>query len=175
MKKTPLIATVVLAAGALVAVTILSPPASESKKAPVATARVSHACKLFTLTDATALLGRGTKPAKDNGAVDAHNDTTDISACRYQAGANSLTLFVRLPKNAEGAAYNKTVFGEDRPAGMQTVSGVGDAAFWHEAASQLNLLKGDTFYIIENQHGEPADSGDLNTSQATYNQLKSKL
>lgn len=175
MKRAPLIAAIVVAAAALAALVMLSPSASQPKKAPVAEARVSHACKLFALADAAALLGRGAQPAKDNGTVDATSESADITACRYQAGATYITLFVRLAKNAEGAAYNKSVFGENRPAAKQTVGEVGDAAFWDEAASQLNVLQGDTYYIIENQQAEPADSGDLDASIATYNQLKGKL
>jgi hypothetical protein len=182
-KRTLIVGMVVAFAVIFVGVVSLLPEDSKSSNAQNERTsppqKVSAACRLFTLADATAILGTGTKLAPGTDMMDAVSEISDISACRYVTGtsedAKSATVLIRLAKTTKGIDYNKSIFGENRPAGNQTVNGVGDAAFWDEAVSQLNVLKGDTWYNIENMDGMQAGSGTLDTSRAIYDQLKSKL
>jgi len=156
------------------------PSKSPAKNTAATIQPASLACKLLTLEDATAVLGRGT--AAVPGQPEIHGDDVSITTCNYTVvtgkGANdsrSITLLVRLPKNAEAARYNKANFGVQKPAGVQDVAGIGDAAYWAASISQLNVLVGDTWYIIGNTTGQSAGHGTLDTSRAIYNQIKQKL
>jgi hypothetical protein len=155
------------------------PPRISTPKS-TAPPKVSTACKLFTLADAITILGARTK--NDPSIMDAYSTDAEITICRYSIASAPLpevtklvSVLVRTAKTAEGAEYNRSIFGDARPAESEIITGVGDTAFWEERLSYLNILKGDTWYIIENREGVKADSGDLETSLKVYEQLKNKL
>lgn len=183
MKRTVIVGLVVgsaIVAAGIVSILFAGDKAPKASTAPTTLQKVSAACKLFTLSDAAAILGPEAKNVKSS--MDAYSTDAEITVCRYAVrtgpdpeDVRSVSVLVRLVKAAEGASYNKSIFGEKRPAGKQTVEGVGDAAFWDGTLSQLNLLMGDTWYIIENMDGMQSGSGDLSTSRAVYDQIKSKL
>jgi hypothetical protein len=144
--------------------------------------KVVAACKAFTLTDATAILGQGTKAGTSNGSSDTASDDVAVSTCSYSGASGitvedtkTVTLLSRSAKTKAGADSNDSVFGASKPAGKQDVSGVGDAAFWDSQLSQLDILQHHNWYIIGNMSGTHADSGTLDVSKAVYNQIKAKL
>lgn len=143
---------------------------------------VVAACKAFTLADATAILGNGTKGGTGNGSSDTASADVAVSTCSYSGAAGltiqdtkTVTVLSRSAKTKAGADSNESIFGANRPAGKQGVPGVGDAAFWDAQLSQLDVLQHHNWYIIGNMSGTHADSGTLDVSKAVYNQIKAKL
>ncbi|HSX00316.1 MAG TPA: hypothetical protein VLH38_04735 [Patescibacteria group bacterium] len=136
-----------------------------------------EACKTFTLPDAKVLLGGDVKAGAGNGVGDASSGDIDVSTCSYSSvsSGKTVTVLARSAKTAAGAESNASVFGVNKPVGKQDVSGIGDKAFWDPPLSQLDVLKGNNWYIIGNITGTHADSGTLETSQAVYNQIRDKL
>jgi hypothetical protein len=140
------------------------------------------ACKAFTLSDATAILGQGTKAGSNNGSSDTASDDVAVSTCSYSGASGitvedtkTITVLARAAKTKAGADSNESVFGANKPAGKQDVSGVGDAAFWDAQLSQLDILQHHNWYIIGNMSGTHADSGTVEVSKAVYDQIKNKL
>jgi hypothetical protein len=150
--------------------------ASTSSTSSSGTFKVVAACNAFTLADAEAVLGVGTKAGSGNGVGDASSGDINVSTCSYLgANATTATVLARSAKTDAGASSNMAMFGPSKPVGKQDVSGIGDKAFWDAALSQLDVLKGSNWYIIGNMTGTHADSGTLATSEAIYNQIKNKL
>jgi hypothetical protein len=154
----------------------------DSNKSAKTTYKVVSACNAFSLKDAEAVLGDGATAGTTNGTSDTSSDDVAVSTCSYSSGGSqdvqstkTVTMLARSAKSSAGAASNKAVFGKDRPVGKQTVPGVGDAAFWDSEMSQLDILKGDNWYIIGNMTGTHSNSGTLEASRAVYEQIKSKL
>ena len=177
---------ILLAALVVIAATAWLSHGNQGVQSPVqsrpATTNVSPACRLFTLADATAVLGAGTKDTSHGGEADATSQDATITVCRYTLAINqpdengkTVLVLVRQANTPAGANYNRSMFGFAKPQGMQTVADVGDAAFWDAHLSELSVLKGDTWYIIGNMDGPDADSGTLDTSLAVYRQIKPKL
>jgi hypothetical protein len=144
--------------------------------------RVVRACTAFTLQDATAILGQGTKAGSNNGAGDTESSDVAVSTCSYSGASGmtvqdtrTITVLSRSAKTRAGANSNRAVFNEARPAGKQDVPGVGDAAFWDAPMSQLDVLVNNNWYIIGNMSGTKADSGSLDVSRAVYERIKSNL
>ena len=144
--------------------------------------KVVSACDALTLDDAKSVLGEGVRAGAGNGKSDVGNGDIGVSTCSYSGAptanvedTKTVTLLARSAKSRAGADSNRAVFGHDRPVGKQDVSGVGDAAFWDAQLSQLDVLKGNNWYIIGNMSGTNADSGTLDVSRAVYEQIKTKL
>jgi hypothetical protein len=144
--------------------------------------KVVAACHAFALADAQAVLGEGARAGSTNGKSDSASDDIAVSTCSYSGGSGedlqatkTVTFLARSAKTKAGAESNLAVFGADKPAGKQDISGVGDAAFWDAQMSQLDILKGNNWYIIGNMSGTRADSGTLDVSRAVYNHIKAKL
>lgn len=139
--------------------------------------KVVTACTIFTLSDAKVVLGNDAKAGSANGVGDASSGDIAVSTCSYSSAVSgkTITVLARAAKTAAGAASNVGVFGPNKPTGKQDVSGIGDKAFWDAQLSQLDVLQGNNWYIIGNMTGTHTDSGALATSQAVYDQIKSKL
>lgn len=142
-----------------------SAPKNQSTQANFVT---KQACELFTLDDAKKVLGDTAVKSEDAGTGGASSDDIEVSQCFYQlpAGADitSITnqkqasLLVRSAKTQTGADSNKDYFnGSTKPENVQDVAEYGDAAFWSPDYGQLNILKGNQWYIL--QVGPAALSG----------------
>ncbi len=123
--------------------------------------RENPSCKIFTLTEATKILGDGTAadPVNDNQPVDANNITS--STCSYTFSdttvAQTASVTVRSPINESGKAIIKSQFTSNKVSASQDVSGYGDSAFWDNNFGQLNVLKNNTWYTITNGPVGPSD------------------
>lgn len=187
MKKNMLIGAgiLVLAIAGVVAIVLTQGDSSSGGNKTASTKplyKVVAACKAFSLKDAEAVLGAGATAGTTNGTSDTSSDDVAVSTCSYSGGSSqdvqttkTVTVLARSAKSSAGAASNKAVFGKDKPVGKQDVPGVGDAAFWDSEMSQLDILKGNNWYIIGNMTGTHSNSGSLDTSRAVYEQIKSKL
>ena len=160
MKKVIIIiVAVVVVVGAVAAFFLLAKPGSSSdssasKAGQLPTASVK-ACDVLTKSVATSLLGDGAiLPA--GGVVTQSSADISESSCMYvitngNTAKNALAgsgvqLYARVAKTEAGASSNKQSF-TTVPSGSQAVSGVGDKAFYNPQFKQLNVLKGDNWYL----------------------------
>lgn len=117
------------------------------------------ACDVLTASAAQQILGAGATKG-DTSAGNVSSDDLSVSNCVYTvrtgatpSSANSVGLLARAAKSATGAASNQAQFGSAKPAGSQDVSGIGDKAYYSPAYKQLNVLKGNNWYIVTNSMG----------------------
>ncbi len=98
--------------------------------------------------------GAGAKPANSNSEVPKDADHVIISTCTYQLGegtaGKAASLLARTAKDAEGSANDKAQFSSQRPSNAQEVNGYGDVAYWNVDFAELNILKGNVWYVITN-------------------------
>ena len=119
-------------------------------------AKIIDACKVLTPEIAAQYLGE-TPETSDTPSTDASSDDINVSNCAYStkfvigqpASLRSASLLARSAKTQAGADSNKSVFIDQRPAGAETISGYGNDAFWTPLMGQLNILKGDNWYIVQ--------------------------
>lgn len=116
---------------------------------------VKKACDVLPQDVAKNLLGgSGMSVSLDDSSNEAPSDDLVVSTCSYTARSTSIppvtksaTLLVRSAKNQTGQASNEQQFIQKRPANTQDVEGYGDRAYWNLQLGQLNILKGNTWYI----------------------------
>jgi hypothetical protein len=133
-----------------------SHPASVQKKPVVNVPPEKQACGIFTLAVAKQLLGDSAKGGENQ--ADTSSSDVDVTTCNYLQDLSSSNapvsssktagLEVKLPKTASGVKSNRGQFGPIKPGGVQDVSGYGDSAYWDPEHGQLDILKGDTWYIL---------------------------
>lgn len=74
---------------------------------------------------------------------------------------------MRSAKDSAGAASNKSVFtSAGMPSGAQVVQGYGDNAYWDPSLYQLNILKGNNWYILTNYTGTAPANGTATLAMA---------
>lgn len=145
------------------------------------------ACDVLTDAAAKAVIGDGATKG-DTSAGNASSDDVSVSNCAYnyksvttgpaldQLKSNdSVGLLVRAAKTKTGADSNKAVFGSQKPANVQDVSGYGDKAFFNPAYGQLNILKGGNWYILSHYKGVSGTSGTLEQAKQLADAIKSNL
>ena len=134
------------------------------------------ACALLTKADAESLLGGS---VKEPTTTRNENGGTVVSQCHYsnEAGDKQVGLLAR---QAPTSAEAKQIFGTARSASKglsgtdpQTVSGLGDDAYWTDGnLNQLNVLKDEVWLIITTRQGK----GDrLAASKDAANKILSHL
>lgn len=114
------------------------------------------ACDVLTEDVAKAILG--TDISKPDGSI-GDISTADIAVtnCNYTTNihatsssvpkASGVSVLARVAKTEAGATSNKEQF-QSKPAGVEDVNGIGDNAFYNPAFRQLNVLKGNNWYIV---------------------------
>ena len=135
------------------------------------------ACDVLTDAVAQQVLGTGATKA-DTTAGNASSSDVSVSNCNYTykpvttgsaleqvQSTHAAGLLVRAAKTKTGVDSNKAVFGPQKPAGVQDVSGYGDQAYFNPQYGQLNILKGGNWYILSNYVG-------VNPTKATLDQVK---
>lgn len=157
-----LIVVVLLGVGAYYAMTNQNKTSTTSSNSSSSTQaefspNVKKACEVFTEADAAQLLGSvGTD---DKQMPPTENETVSVSTCTYMENTDNMavsaiknakqaSLLVRAAKSSEQASANKATFGSNKPSGAEDVSGYGDKAFWDSTNKQLNVLKGNNWYIL---------------------------
>lgn len=122
------------------------------------------ACDVLTESAAKQILGDGATKG-DTSAGNASSDAVSVSSCVYTAkidpnvkvvkanNTKGVGILARAAKTKTGADTNKAQFGSAKPAGVQDVSGIGDDAFFNPKFGQLNVLKGNNWYIVSNYSG----------------------
>lgn len=114
----------------------------------------AKACDMITMDEAKALLGVKTLNSV-NEKPTIEKDTA-ISRCGYTDGNEMqgqmkvAAVIVRSGVNDKGVEQNKTQFmaGKPKDQGIETVEGVGDAAYYNAKIGQLNVLNGRDWLIL---------------------------
>jgi hypothetical protein len=139
------------------------------------------ACDVLTENIAKQVLGDTAK----NGEIPGGTSTKDVtvSSCVYTAridpngkisisNTKGVSVLVRAAKTNTGAGTNKAQFSSAKPAGVQDVSGIGDAAYFDPQFGQLNILKGGNWYIVTNYAGSTNGTVESNKLLANLLSLK---
>lgn len=113
----------------------------------------AKACDLLTLAEAKELLGASTLNSNATSPVISRNTAT--SKCGYTDGnpdKNNMVvaaIIVRSGINDDGVKQNKTEFTEGKPTiNIETVSDLGDGAYFNNEHGQLNVLDDKNWIII---------------------------
>lgn len=156
------IALVVVVAGGAAAYILLTKPndtSSDKSTDSVSVAPLSTvtACDILTEDVAKSLLGDDIdKP--DSSIGDVSSSDVSVTNCSYNTKVtasssttmpkiSAVSVLARVAKNQTGADSNKQQF-SSRPAGVEDVPGIGDASFYSPDFRQLNVLKGNNWYIV---------------------------
>jgi hypothetical protein len=114
------------------------------------------ACDILTKTIAKAAIGDNlsdTPPASGSSS----SDDLSVTNCTYTTKANASTtpikisgvsLLVRSGLTTAGIASNTQAFTASRPDDAQNIMNIGDRAFYSPRYRQLNVLKGNNWYIL---------------------------
>lgn len=124
---------------------------------------IVDACDVLTEVTAKNILGDAAAKGDLPGSQVSTKDVS-VSSCVYTAkidpavavrlsNTKGVSVLVRAAKTNSGSDSNKSQFGSAKPAGVQDVAGIGDAAFFNPQFGQLNVLKGGNWYILSNYSG----------------------
>lgn len=107
----------------------------------------SPACEHFTKSLADQALKASSQLSTDSALT---SDTADlqVSFCTYTTGQTAITFVSYIAKSDVGKSMNSVEFGSGRPAGVQNVTTIGQAAFWSDSLATLSVLKNNNRYTI---------------------------
>jgi hypothetical protein len=147
MKKNwPMVIGIVLLVLAVVAaVVILLNIDGKEDKPPVNPYAAKSACKILTPQAAKGVVGPDAKQAQM--PVNKSKDSV-ITYCTYTGKNGTVSLNSTSALNKSMTDYNKTYFTAVKAKDDPVVKGYGDNAYWSPATKSLNILKGNTSYII---------------------------
>ena len=116
------------------------------------------ACNYFTTEEAVEMIGDGAIATNNDQPV--LNGDLATSKCGYADGnadTNALkviAVIVRSGVNDKGVAQNKEEFTNGIPTiGVDAVQDIGDKAYFNNVNGQLNVLKGNNWFIISDGIG----------------------
>jgi cytoskeletal protein RodZ len=112
----------------------------------------SPACQHFTKSLADQAL-KATAQLNTDSALTSDTRDLQVSFCTYTAGQTTITLVSYIAKSEVGKSMNSVEFGSGRPAGVQNVTTVGQAAFWNGSLATLSVLKNNNRYTIAITNG----------------------
>lgn len=141
------------------------------------------ACDVLTQSIANQALG-ATATKGDTSAGNASSEALSVTNCVYTVkidpaaikpnNTKGVSVLARSALTSAGAKNNKDQFGPQKPAGVQDVSGIGDAAFYNPQFGQLNVLKGGNWYIVSSYSGSVTTGASLASDTALAQMLTFK-
>ena len=116
------------------------------------------ACDILTQEVAKELLGDSIQNSSNDPRANSNEDVA-VSNCNYATtidvtdptaipDISGVGLLVRSAKSTDGAATNSQQFEQLKPEDPNTVTGIGDQAYYSEQFKQLNVLKNGNWYIV---------------------------
>ena len=116
------------------------------------------ACDILTQEVAKELLGDSIQNSSTDPRANSNEDVA-VSNCNYATtidvtdptaipDISGVGLLVRSAKSTDGAATNSQQFEQLKPEDPNTVTGIGDKAYYSEQFKQLNVLKNGNWYIV---------------------------
>jgi hypothetical protein len=123
---------------------------------------IHKACNILTQEIAAPFAGNHIKaPLSPESA----SDVINVSFSQYYGDKGQASLTVRSPLNKKAEQINQRQFAaKTRPAGVESVSGFGDSAYWDPAFHLMSILKHNTWYILS--------AGPQNDQNRTLDQSK---
>lgn len=122
-----------------------SSPSVSPSPAPASS---SPACKKFTKSLADQALGADAILNTKDSSVTSETADLQISFCTYTASERAITLVSYIAKSDVGKSMNSVEFGSGRPAGVQNITTIGQAAFWNDTLATMYILKNNNRYSI---------------------------
>lgn len=123
----------------------------------------ADACVLFTLQEAKELLGG--RAMKTNVGQPVQLGDTTQSRCGYTDGSSEqasmvvAAIMIRSGINDKGVEKNKSEFAASKPSkGIESVTDLGDGAYFNQVNGQLNVLDGRNWIIISYGIGSAPES-----------------
>jgi hypothetical protein len=155
------------------------PKQNQPGQQPLPTPQTS-ACKLFTQLLAVQVLGNNASVSPSESITISETVDMEMSSCTYTSGGSTTTqktvsLQAHRAKTALGESANAVQFGSGRPAGVQTVPGFGQAAFWDNMTGTLHVLKSNNHFTINLTRGIPAQIGDQHDTEVAASVIVPKL
>lgn len=145
------------------------------------------ACDVLTEAAAKQVIGDGAKKG-DTAAGNVSSDDVSVSNCVYNyksvttgpalqqlQSTESVGILARAARTKLGAESNKAVFASQKPAGVQDVSGYGNKAFFNPSTGQLNILKGNNWYILSHYTGVSSNKSTLAEATELADAVKDNL
>lgn len=145
------------------------------------------ACDVLTQAAATEVLGTGAEKS-DTSAGNASSDDVSVSNCNYTLKPTGTAVGIETAKNTSvagvlaraakthaGAESNQAAFAAQKPAGVTDVSGYGDKAFFNPQFGQLNILKGNNWYIMSTYKGIKATAATLDDDKKLADAIANNL
>jgi hypothetical protein len=146
-----------------------------------------EACSVLTEAAAKQVLGEGAVKG-DTGAANASSNDISVTNCSYTVkpvatglaleqlqNSEAVSLLVRAARTKAGVDSNKAVFGKQKPAGVEDVAGYGDRAYFNPAVGQLDILKGNNWYILSHYIGTSPTKATLAEAKELADAVKSNL
>jgi hypothetical protein len=126
----------------------------------------ASACDLFTEQDARQILGD--KALKSNESPGVQSNNVSLSRCGYTNGTGDVSslvvaaVVVRSGVNDNGVEQNKNEFNDGRPnTGTETITDLGDSAYFNKRNGQLNVLEGKNWIVISYGVGSDPQSNKI--------------
>jgi hypothetical protein len=141
---------------------------------------VTNACDVLTSSSAQQLFASAAVKGTTPGGGESTSDIA-FSECIYMTEPNIdpphvVSVAIRSAKDSAGAASNKSVFTPSgEPTGVQKVTGYGSSAYWDPSMGQLNILKGNDWYIVSNYTGTSPANGTATLTMAEQLSQQLKL
>ncbi len=176
------IAVVIILAGGYFAITnkkvnnAAAPSSSASSQSSSAPKAGKEACAILTPEIAAQLVPGIQKGDGQNS--NASTDSIKVSSCNYITSGQPYTtmnLLARSALDTDGKKSNADMFGDQKPAGVEDVSGVGDKAYWNPTLGQLSVLKNDNWYIISQLDRANPATAKKDTTLKIYEAVKNNL
>jgi hypothetical protein len=131
-------------------------PTSTSQESSETSLDTVKACDILTKDVVTEMIGDNLTDTNPASAEAVGNDIL-VTNCTYttKADASSIpvkisgaNLLVRSAQTIDGSKSNEDSFTTSRPTDAQDIDGYGDSAFYSSQYRQLNVLKGNNWYIL---------------------------
>jgi hypothetical protein len=136
---------------------------NERNNTPGNYSSLNDACEYFTAADAEEILGQKATASDESNDKTSCFYTTDITTGKFGIAA-FIIANVSSNKNADAFNLAKSMAYDNKVVDVK-VSGA-DNAYWVEKANQLNILKGNNWFIFSVIAGDTATYKDLTTKQA---------
>lgn len=125
------------------------------------------ACRLLSPSIAVKILGSKAQTDFSKSGAGQQSADMEVSRCVYTSGGNGIQLVAHMARSSLGASENSVMFGSEKPSGVQSVQGYGQAAYWNSNSSELNILAENNWYVLSRQQ-DSASAGLAKVEAVAY-------
>lgn len=129
------------------------------------------ACQVFTTSDAQGILGSDANGSGSPSATLKNNIYT--SECTYNSASTGNTVIVLLQSaaNSSGVSTINSEWSQVQAAGLPSVSGLGDGAYYNSSNEVLSVKKGNVIFDVSIGTSGDAEALDIKVAQAVLSNL----